>query len=399
MEKISKPVFIIKKNTQKIKGHFETVLTRDVLKDICIKVTGKSDFIYQFKENDYGDNYYTAGRWNEGRLVILKYDDKVAYITISNSDPKTSGRNSSVESVGVLYNKYVLDANENKELYYYFICKNGRAGTPYLNFAYRVFKTIGFNFLNDEEVLGNKVTAFSTAEDVINAKTMSSKNSRNKTNNPTFVTRNEENIVQIYGKTFGAHKYETSMLCYMFSMLKGIDWIELYEISDNGLSSLPYPSQVVIKRLGNIKLCNTSITLEKKKFKKNENLRSPIYTYNLLKEKGQKKCALCSCKIQQLIQGAHIWPIASIMKHNELTFDEKFAYATDGNNGLWLCENHHKLFDSGLLIMSVDGNIDYSPVKDKDDKLFVDKITELVELPITYKTSHFEFYIKQRYNL
>ena len=115
---MAKPTFIIKENSQKVKNHFRKVLTRDILKDICFRITGETEFICRFKDNAYSDKYFAAKKTNEGRLAILKYSGKTAYIFISLPDPKDvkkSGRNSWVESVGVLYNKYFLDDDTNKE--------------------------------------------------------------------------------------------------------------------------------------------------------------------------------------------------------------------------------------------------------------------------------------------
>ncbi|RGH40375.1 Uncharacterised protein [uncultured Clostridium sp.] len=398
---MAKPTFIIKENSQKVKNHFRKVLTRDILKDICFRITGETEFICRFKDNAYSDKYFAAKKTNEGRLAILKYSGKTAYIFISLPDPKDvkkSGRNSWVESVGVLYNKYFLDDDTNKEIYYYFLGKK-KVSTPYLNFQYRVFKTIGFNFLNDKETLGSEVQPFTTIEDVITLKTAVTKRSRNKKNNPTFLIQNGENKVQLYGKTFGAHKYETSMLCYVLATLNSPNDVELFEITDNGLTTLPGPSQKVISQFANIKICSTSITLEKKNFEKKDSLRSPVYILNLLESRGQKKCALCDCVVHQLIQGAHIWPVAKIKKREDLSFEEKFEYATDGNNGVWLCENHHKLFDANLMLIKADGDIDFIDSLSREELTYINKITENVKLPATYITSEFEFYLKNRYEI
>lgn len=220
--------------------------------------------------------------------------------------------------------------------------------------------------------MGGRVVPFTAAEDVITAKNIITKNSRNKTNNPTFITLDENSTVQIYGKTFGAHKYESSMLCYALAMTNKNATVELYEISDNGLSSLPQPSLDVISALGNIVICNTSITLEKKSLRKKK-VYVHQYIYNLLSVLGQKRCVLCGCMVQQLIQGAHIWPVANIKKRADLSFDEKFEHATSGNNGLWMCENHHKLFDTNLLKIDEKGSVDIVSSLKKEDLYYVEK--------------------------
>ena len=72
---MAKPTFIIKENSQKVKNHFRKVLTRDILKDICFRITGETEFICRFKDNAYSDKYFAAKKTNEGRLAILKYSD------------------------------------------------------------------------------------------------------------------------------------------------------------------------------------------------------------------------------------------------------------------------------------------------------------------------------------
>jgi len=37
-----KPTYIIKENSQKVKNHFRKVLTRDILKDICFRITDET---------------------------------------------------------------------------------------------------------------------------------------------------------------------------------------------------------------------------------------------------------------------------------------------------------------------------------------------------------------------
>lgn len=143
----------------------------------------------------------------------------------------------------------------------------------------------------------------------------------------------------------------------------------------------------------------TSITLEKKNCEKKDSLRSPVYILNLLESRGQKKCALCDCVVHQLIQGAHIWPVAKIKKRADLSFEEKFEYATDGNNGVWLCENHHKLFDANLMLIKADGDIDFIDSLSREELNYINKITENMKLPATYITSEFEFYLKNRYEI
>lgn len=111
-----------------------------------------------------------------------------------------------------------------------------------------------------------------------------------------------------------------------------------------------------------------------------DNLRSPQFIYNLLsKFDGEKKCALCGCKIERIIQAAHIYPVADIRKRHDLDFSAKFKLAVDGDNGIWLCENHHKLFDSGLIWFE-EGKLCISKKLNSDDLLFVKQVTTIEKI-------------------
>lgn len=115
-----------------------------------------------------------------------------------------------------------------------------------------------------------------------------------------------------------------------------------------------------------------------------DNLRSPRFIYNLLnKFGGEKKCVLCNCKIDRIIQAAHIYPVASIRKRDDLDFDNKLRLAVDADNGIWLCENHHKLFDSGLIWFE-DGHLVISNKLNKEDLLYIKQVTAMDRIESKY---------------
>lgn len=37
---------------------------------------------------------------------------------------------------------------------------------------------------------------------------------RNRSNNSTYLTKGTDGALEVYGKTYGANKYETSLICY-----------------------------------------------------------------------------------------------------------------------------------------------------------------------------------------
>ena len=114
------PHFIIKANLQKsaqTNKYFSDSITQEVLEDICLKITGLKEYSVDFVENDYQDDVLNP-TYNQGRLIILKYQNSIKYISVS--EEEIVGRNSSIQSVPTAFNLYYLSLIENKDLYYYF---------------------------------------------------------------------------------------------------------------------------------------------------------------------------------------------------------------------------------------------------------------------------------------
>lgn len=391
----NKPHFTIKKNLQKSKQtgiYFSDVVTVDVLRDVCQRITGKTSFTYAYVDNDYQDEFLETG-YNKGRLAILQYLDEVSYITFS--EKEVGGRNSSVQSVPTAFNIYFMNPYPKKRLYYYFLNVVGNVGTDYQILMYRLMKTIGFNFINASLVIGQNLAEFSSIEDIMYTRRANA--SKNQSNNSTYITKSGINQYDIYGKTYGANKYETSMMCYALSMLAQPHHnLTLYEVLEGDLRELPESSLNVIKKMNNITVVPTDMQLEKNIFNGNNSLRSPRYIFNLLDRLGHKHCAFCNCEIPELIQGAHIWPVADIKKVPTLTLEQKLSHAISGENGIWLCENHHKLFDEGLLRINLDGTLSYRSDIEHRHIAFMKEITTIDRLPDEYMTDGFLGYLDMR---
>ena len=338
------PKFIIKRNMQKSAKtgvYFDYLVTDSVMGQICVEVTGRRDYEVEFVENDYEDEFLDA-KYNQGRLGILQYHDTVTYVSFS--DEKCEGRNSGIQSVTTAYNRFFSNKYKKKQLFFYFLPCSGNNGTPYYLFMYRLMKTAGFNFINVPQNLSGQITAFSSIDDIIRAR--KENGDKNSGNNSTYIVKNAPHEYEIFGKTYGANKYDTSLICYAIGKLaKDNDHVVLYEYNEKDLKELPAASLKVLKTMGNIKIVNIDDEIEKKELVENDSLRSPRFNAHLLDRLGEKNCVLCDCGISEIVQGAHIWPVSKIKKMNTLSLDEKLAYATDGENGLWMCQNHHKMFD------------------------------------------------------
>ena len=389
------PHFIIKNNLQKsnvTKVYFSDIVTKDILKDICIKITGQEHFEYEFVDNEYSDDFLNKS-YNKGRLAIMHFQNTVYYITFS--EKEINGRNSSIQSIPTAFNMFYTNPYPNKKLCYYFLNSSSTCETNYHILFYRLMSTLGVTFLNVQEPLKSSIIPFSSVDDIIyNRKSNSGKNS---SNNSTFITKGHNGEIEIYGKTYGANKYETSFLCYALSKLNlSSEKIKLFEIIDNNLKVLPKSSLEVIDLMGNIDVIPTDRKLEKNIFKKHNSLRSPRYSFNLFNKLGNKRCAVCDCQIPELIQGAHVFPVANIKKMVGYSEDQLLDWATDGENGLWLCENHHKMFDEGMLTFDNNGKLVFNDSIDSRHFDFIDSTTKIEKLPEYIITEKFLWYLDQR---
>lgn len=357
-------------------------MTQPILTDICQKITGRRNFTVDFDNDGY----------NIGRLAVLEFEGRKTFISFSELEIRS--RNSSFQSFPSALSRYILDDNPNKEICFYFHPDTtGNWETPYFIFMYRLMKTANVNFLNADVYLRQPIFPFATPEDIILHKDLM--RNRNPGNRSTYLTRGPLNQLQIFGKTYGANKYETTLLCLAISEIATTD-VELYEIGEGGLTQLPQMSKYAIESLGVVQIFTTNIQIERIDFEENDSLRSASYIYNLLERLGDKKCALCECDIPQIIQGAHIWPVADIKRENHLTQDEKLALALDGNNGLWLCQNHHKLLDVNILRLFEDGSVKYKTSLTETQSDYIKVITEVSELPINIVNEEFTEYVTRR---
>lgn len=392
------PHFIIKKNLQKSKVtgvYFNDIVTKAVLNDVCRRITGMNSYTYEFVDNEYEDEFLERS-YNKGRMAVMLYRDEVNYISFS--EQEIGGRNSSVQSVPTAYNMYFSNPYSKKKLYYYFLNSSGNAETEYQILIYRLMNTIGFVFLNASASLECRIQAFNSVEDIIFNRRVNA--GRNRSNNSTFITKGDSGEIEIYGKTYGANKYETSLMCYALARVRRPGQrIKLYEVIEGDLKELPEASLNVIQQMGAIDVIPTDMTLEKKIYNGDTSLRSPRYVLNLFNKLGNKHCALCNCEIPELIQGAHILPVAAIRKMHTLSMEQRLELALDGENGLWLCENHHKMFDEGMITFDQKGRLLFRTDIDQRHQKFIDDTTKYRVLPQNFMTEKFLWYLEQRHKV
>lgn len=378
-----KPKFIIKRlgAQEKRSINFDVFLTREELDKIAKALISSTDYDIEWIEEK-----------NIGRLIELETDSKKLYINLSQYGEITA-RNNYFQSVITAYGQFLNASRGAKKptgFYFYFLPFYGNNLTDYMLFFYRIMKTCKIVFINPEYGFhGHIIEQFYSVKDIIKNRNILRK--RNTGNQSTYVTDEGERY-HIYGKTFGANQKETTLLCVAIAAIADKE-VQLYQIEDNASQTLSSQDIQALNRF--VELYETKpfqVMDGSLQFDDGDSdvvrdrLRSPIFIYNLLeKYGGEKHCSLCECKIESIVQAAHIYPVSQIRRNDLLNDEEKFKLAVDRDNGIWLCENHHKLFDRGFIWFE-NGKLKISSQIDKDDFSFVKKITNNEQICPPYLT-------------
>src|ERR1035437_6805594 len=97
-----RPHFTIKNKFQKLSELYEDILTEDILRDVCHRLTGRRAFTVTFDNTGY----------NIGRLATLEYNGAINYVSFSEFE--IGSRNSFFQSFPSALVKYHQEANPHK---------------------------------------------------------------------------------------------------------------------------------------------------------------------------------------------------------------------------------------------------------------------------------------------
>ena len=156
------------------------------------------------------------------------------------------------------------------------------------------------------------------------------------------------------------------------------------------------------------------------KAKRSGKIRNQELFKNNLRAKGlQTKCYLCGCEVEEILEAAHLWGVADIksaasskinkilniecMKsllidhiHSGEQFYKKYILANSGDNGIWLCNNHHELFDRDYYCFnSEDGRIILKADSDEIFKGYM-SLSEYDKLPESILTDSTKVFLNER---
>ena len=318
-------------------------MTEDEYKDIVNRSVGDVDFIV--KEDFRGHN--------SGQYIKLKMADTIKYICLSRKIASESRNAFILQNFPSAYQHYLEEKNP-KKLFEYYIRDFSTSHPPFAIFSYKLLLTGGIKILNldkvrvsENAILFDYTTPFNDYKQMRTYRLNLSK--RNSSNNSTTFEENDDEI-SVYGKSYGANGRETTAICLALSRLVPGKNIKLYNVNEtdkNHLADIDPANRYILENIG-IELNDDRMDFESNDERVIAKRNTRLFHYNLLQKYKEKKCYLCGCDIEKVIQGAHIYSSTDIL-HSSVSEEEKTKQIVDADNGIWLCANHHLLFDYLLI--------------------------------------------------
>lgn len=283
-------------------------------------------------------------------------------------------------------------------------------------FVYKLCQTLGIDILNLNELPwtynqsnNSKLGKFNSVSDVRRLKNEVRR--RNTFNEGSYIVEDDDKVV-IYGKTFGNNGFETILIALVvrkltnkdvyFWQIKDVNTMSGEErranrISSENLSLLSSVGIVVFDELvdyvqdGDVE----GVRIDEPIRNQLEFIKNLIIKYG----SDEKKCYLCDCNIQKLIIASHIHRVVDIKLEN-CSLEEKKAKAISGDNGLWLCANHDKLFENGLIYFDDSGNLRISEDLSEEHIQYVNNIsTKMIDGEFKIEQQHFNENMKHYISL
>lgn len=325
-----------------IPTHLYNDLSQETLKDICLRSFNESEF----------EKIEELRGYNTGQYIKLQNNEIIKYICLSRKVCEESRNAFILQNFSSAFQHYLEEKN-NKKSFEYYIRDFSTPHPPYVIFSYKVLLTGGIKILNLDNVIpSNRVQYLDNRTPFRDFKQMRTcrleLKERNSDNKSTLFEENE-NEISVYGKSYGANGRETTAICLALAKLveKPIVVYNVNETDREHLANIDPANRIVMNYLG-VKVDNDTMDFDTTDVEKIAKRDSKKYHYNLLKKYHEKKCYLCGCDMENLIIGSHIHRVTDILNSN-LCESEKTSQIIDGDNGLWLCANHDKMFEWGLI--------------------------------------------------
>ena len=312
-----------------------------------------------------------------GRCVIIENKNEKIYVIVSREN--ADARNAFLaQYIPTVLSEFIEDSCINKKIYIYLLDTSEKAKTNFIIDTYRVAKTLGIDILNEKDLKMSPIMPYMTFKDWKYAKI--DRQNYNPANNSSYAME-EETEYTIFGKLYGANGKDSSFTACQLAKIaeKENKTINFVQVKEHGTESISNTDRKLLEYY-NVNVSDGAIILKDKQIHDKSTCRKQDeFKYNLLEKYGIKKCYLCGCDIEQNIIASHIHRITDI-NHSVLSDAEKRTQAVDADNGFWLCANHDKMFENGIITFDQSGNLVINSLMKENQKNFINHITDVMKI-------------------
>jgi len=328
-----------------------------------------------------------------GHHIVVEDNGKKMYIILTREE--ADGRNAYLSQyIPTVLSQFIKDNTENKSLFVFLRDTTKKAKSSFHIDAYRTVKTLGINIINEKDLQMGDILPYKSFYEWKNAKTQ--RQERNTSNKSSYAIE-ENNVIIVYGKLFGANGKEITMTACQLAMIgkeegKTTTFIPVKEHGTKRIGK--NDKELLIHFCVNIAKDYIVVKGKETIINKSTCRDQNLFRYNLLQKYGYKKCLLCDCDIESNIIASHIHRITDIDRSN-ISDEEKQKQAVDANNGLWLCANHDKMFEYGIITLTINGEIIINKFELNVNQIkYVQSITYAEKIKKEFLTRAFVEYLK-----
>lgn len=348
-----------------VKERYKADITANVITSVLDYLNLSSDF-----EIRYVKGY--------GRNIIVETDTERFYVIVSRD--VGDGRNAFLaQYIPTVLTQFISDTTEKtKKICIYLLSTDNDAKTNFIIDTYRVAKTLGISLLNEDRLNIDPITPYYSFQEWKNAKT--ARQHYNSANNSSFAIEEEKGYT-LYGKLYGANGKESTFIACQLSCIARNEHkkLKFVQIKEHGTERISSSDEKLLNYFG-VSIANNKFILKNKQTNLVSTCRKQDeFKYNLLVKYGRKKCYLCDCDIESNVIASHIHRICDI-DCSDLSYAEKRMQAVDGDNGFWLCANHDKMFENGVLTFDANGLLLINPTLKSNQKSFIKHITDVYKI-------------------
>lgn len=366
--------------TVKIKKRYAHELADDVVCDI-LRLLGLPEY---FQRQTVVGN---------GRDVIIETEGEVVFVIVSRADA-SDGRNAFLAQYipTVLSECITYNTQKRKLLFIYLLDTSDAAKVPFIADTYRIAKTLGIEILNERQLNMPEIKPYSSFREWRRARV--ERQNYNPANNSSYAIEDEYGYT-VFGKLYGANGKEAALMACLLSRIAKRENKQLFfvQVKEHGTESVSATDRRLLEYYG-VGLDGGEIVLDDRQHADRSTCRKQDeFKFNLLEKFGSKKCYLCGCAIESAIIASHIHRITDI-DHSPLTEQEKRRRAVDADNGFWLCANHDKFFENGVITFGLSGGLLLDGSLTDVQREYVDSITQNRQILPHHLTEGVRFYLR-----